>query len=293
MACGIPVVASSHPSMDEACGDAAVRVDPDDAEAMTLGIREALERREELAARRRRARGAVHVAALRRDPSAGVRGGGRVRVGLDVAPLLQTRAGTARWVAGLRRGLEAHADVDVVPLTWGGRGRLTAVARDLRLVPVAAAARAARAGATSSTARSSAAPTRSRVPTIVTVHDLAVLRYPEVFPAWTRLYGRTALRPTIRARGRASLPSRSSPSARWSSSRTSIRTVIDVVPNALEPVFRAGRSGGRGRLRARSRDARAAQEPRPGRRGHARWRASSCGSSARPGGARPACAATT
>ena len=50
MACGIPVVASSHPSMDEACGDAAVRVDPDDAEAMTLGIREALERREELAA---------------------------------------------------------------------------------------------------------------------------------------------------------------------------------------------------------------------------------------------------
>ena len=30
MACGTPVVASSHPSMDEACGDAAVRVDPDD-----------------------------------------------------------------------------------------------------------------------------------------------------------------------------------------------------------------------------------------------------------------------
>ena len=36
--------------MDEACGDAAVRVDPDDPEAMTLGIRDALERREELAA---------------------------------------------------------------------------------------------------------------------------------------------------------------------------------------------------------------------------------------------------
>jgi glycosyltransferase involved in cell wall biosynthesis len=49
MACGVPVVASAHPSMDEACGDAAVRVDPEDAEAMTLGIREALERREELA----------------------------------------------------------------------------------------------------------------------------------------------------------------------------------------------------------------------------------------------------
>ena len=50
MACGVPVVASSHASMDEACGNAAVRVDPDDAEAMSAGIREALERREELVA---------------------------------------------------------------------------------------------------------------------------------------------------------------------------------------------------------------------------------------------------
>lgn len=50
MACGVPVVASSHPSMDEACGEAAVRVDPDDAEAMSAGIRDALERREELVA---------------------------------------------------------------------------------------------------------------------------------------------------------------------------------------------------------------------------------------------------
>jgi glycosyltransferase involved in cell wall biosynthesis len=48
MACGVPVVASSHPSMDEACGDAAVRVDPDDADAMSAGIRDAIERREEL-----------------------------------------------------------------------------------------------------------------------------------------------------------------------------------------------------------------------------------------------------
>jgi glycosyltransferase involved in cell wall biosynthesis len=50
MACGVPVVASSHPSMDEAAGDAAVRVDPNDPAAMTAGIREALERRAELVA---------------------------------------------------------------------------------------------------------------------------------------------------------------------------------------------------------------------------------------------------
>ena len=50
MACGVPVVASAHPSMDEACGDAAVRVDPDDPESIGAGIRAAVERREELIA---------------------------------------------------------------------------------------------------------------------------------------------------------------------------------------------------------------------------------------------------
>jgi glycosyltransferase involved in cell wall biosynthesis len=48
MACGVPCVVSSHPSMDEACGDAAVRVDPEDPEAVAEGVREALRRRDEL-----------------------------------------------------------------------------------------------------------------------------------------------------------------------------------------------------------------------------------------------------
>ena len=56
MACGTPVVASSHPSLDEACGDAAVRVDPHDTAAIAAGIREAVERRDELVARGARAR---------------------------------------------------------------------------------------------------------------------------------------------------------------------------------------------------------------------------------------------
>jgi len=50
MACGVPCVVSSHPSLDEACGDAAVRVDPDDPEAISAGIAEALARRDELRA---------------------------------------------------------------------------------------------------------------------------------------------------------------------------------------------------------------------------------------------------
>ena len=51
MACGVPVVASSHPSMDEASGDAALRADPDDPAALARAIEEAVERRDELAAR--------------------------------------------------------------------------------------------------------------------------------------------------------------------------------------------------------------------------------------------------
>jgi glycosyltransferase involved in cell wall biosynthesis len=48
MACGTPVVASTHPSLDEACGDAAVRVDPLEPESIAAGIRDAVARRDEL-----------------------------------------------------------------------------------------------------------------------------------------------------------------------------------------------------------------------------------------------------
>ena len=50
MASGVPVVASAHPSIDEACDDAAVRADPESADAIAAAIREALGRREELVA---------------------------------------------------------------------------------------------------------------------------------------------------------------------------------------------------------------------------------------------------
>jgi len=48
MASGVPVVASAHPSLDEACGDAAVRADPDSADAFAAAIEEALRRSDEL-----------------------------------------------------------------------------------------------------------------------------------------------------------------------------------------------------------------------------------------------------
>jgi glycosyltransferase involved in cell wall biosynthesis len=48
MACGTPVVCSNHPSLDEAAGDAAVRVDPESPDSIAAGIEEARERRDEL-----------------------------------------------------------------------------------------------------------------------------------------------------------------------------------------------------------------------------------------------------
>lgn len=57
MACGTPCVVSSHPSLDEASGDAAVRVDPDDVGAIAAGIEHARASRDDLARR-----GIEHVA---------------------------------------------------------------------------------------------------------------------------------------------------------------------------------------------------------------------------------------
>jgi glycosyltransferase involved in cell wall biosynthesis len=48
MASGTPVVASSHPSLDEAAGDAALRADPESPEAWASAIHEASARRESL-----------------------------------------------------------------------------------------------------------------------------------------------------------------------------------------------------------------------------------------------------
>jgi glycosyltransferase involved in cell wall biosynthesis len=51
MACGTPCVVSSHPSLDEACGDAAIRVDPESPDEIADGVRRALATRDELVPR--------------------------------------------------------------------------------------------------------------------------------------------------------------------------------------------------------------------------------------------------
>jgi glycosyltransferase involved in cell wall biosynthesis len=53
MASGVPCVVSSHPSLDEACGEAAVRADPESPDDVARGIEQALANRDELVARGR------------------------------------------------------------------------------------------------------------------------------------------------------------------------------------------------------------------------------------------------
>ena len=48
MASAVPVVASSHPSLDEASGDVALRADPDDPEGWSAALAAAVARRDEL-----------------------------------------------------------------------------------------------------------------------------------------------------------------------------------------------------------------------------------------------------
>jgi alpha-1,3-rhamnosyl/mannosyltransferase len=48
MAAGAPVVASAHASLDEACGQAALRADPESADDFAEAVRRALGRRDEL-----------------------------------------------------------------------------------------------------------------------------------------------------------------------------------------------------------------------------------------------------
>ena len=157
LACGTPAVVSSHPSLDEACGDAALRADPDDPEAFAAALAQALD----AAARQRaRPRGPIHLARMRR---------GRPRrlrerfarltamvVGMDVSALALTRAGTARHIRSLLDALE-NEDVEVRRYSFGGPARRSGARARPRLVPRRVCrARRGETASTSSTARPSA-----------------------------------------------------------------------------------------------------------------------------------------
>ncbi|MGZ4333397.1 MAG: glycosyltransferase family 4 protein [Gaiellaceae bacterium] len=123
--------------------------------------------------------------------------GGGVKAGVDVAPLLLDNAGTARYVRGILGELRGRDDVELRELSWGGPGRLTAALRDVAWYPAALPLEARGLDVLHCT--TFRAPLRAPVPVVVTVHDLAAIRFPELFTAWTRLYARTLLRTVLRS----------------------------------------------------------------------------------------------
>jgi glycosyltransferase involved in cell wall biosynthesis len=120
-----------------------------------------------------------------------------VRVGVDSSPLVQTRAGTARTIRGLLGALRDRPGLELELLSYGGPGRAASVTRDAVWYPHGLARRARSLDVLHCT--TFRGPTAPRVPTVLTVHDLAILRAPEVFPRWHRLYGRLGLRRVLRA----------------------------------------------------------------------------------------------
>jgi glycosyltransferase involved in cell wall biosynthesis len=120
-----------------------------------------------------------------------------MNVAYDVAPLVLDSAGTARYVRGVLDALRRRTDVEVHEVTWGGRGRATAVLRDVGWYPLLLPLQARSDDLLHCT--TFRAPLKAPRPVIVTVHDLAIVRQPELFTAWTRLYARTLLLPVLRS----------------------------------------------------------------------------------------------
>ena len=135
---------------------------PTAPEAIAAAIEEALARRDELVRAGSRTRRAFTWRATGRAFLDGYVAAVAMRVGLDVSPLVQTRAGTARYVAGCCAS--SSGSVELVPLRPGGSGRGCDGRSRRGLVPARACRGCARAASTCSTARPSAGRCARRVP---------------------------------------------------------------------------------------------------------------------------------
>ena len=113
-----------------------------------------------------------------------------MNVALDVTALRLTRAGTARYIESLL------ARIDARRIGFGDARRAAVLARELWWYPWRLSTLR---GVDVLHCPTYYGPLRPRVPTVVTVHDLAVLRRPDWFPRWTRAYAPRVVPHMIRA----------------------------------------------------------------------------------------------
>jgi glycosyltransferase involved in cell wall biosynthesis len=122
-----------------------------------------------------------------------------LRVGIDLTPLALTRAGTARHIHSLLSVLEPEPSLELRRYSFGGRARPLVPLRDVAWYLAALPALAKRDRLDVLHCPTVRAPVKSPVPLVVTVHDLAILRHPEAFNAWTRRYTRLLQPRVLRA----------------------------------------------------------------------------------------------
>jgi glycosyltransferase involved in cell wall biosynthesis len=156
-----------------------------------------------------------------------------MRVAVDVTPLAQTRAGTARYLHALLPRLGA----EVERVAGFSRGQLGTLWLDLVWYPHVLPLRARGADVLHCTTYRG--PIHSRTPVVVTVHDVAVFRHPGAFPRWTRMYTRLVVPRVLRA-ARLILAVSEFTASELEAVLGIPREKIRVVPNAVEAPFTAG-----------------------------------------------------
>jgi alpha-1,3-rhamnosyl/mannosyltransferase len=150
-----------------------------------------------------------------------------VNVAIDVTPLRLTRAGTARYLEHLLDRVDARR------IAFGRGDRASVLARELWWYPFRLSALR---GVDVLHCPTYYGPLKPRVPTVVTVHDLAVLRHPEAFPRWTRTYAPRVVPHVVRAATRVIAVSNFT--AREVHALLGVpHERIRVVPNGVDPAF--------------------------------------------------------
>jgi glycosyltransferase involved in cell wall biosynthesis len=157
-----------------------------------------------------------------------------LEVGFDVTPLIQTQAGTARYINGLLRELRGRSDVALHCCSFGGENRAWNLPRDAVWYPFAL--RHAARAVDVLHCPTYRGPVGARTPLVVTVHDLAIFRYPQAFNRWSRLYAPMLVPRVVRAARRVIAVSEFT--KRELVELLDVPTEkIRVIPNAVEPAF--------------------------------------------------------
>ena len=168
-----------------------------------------------------------------------------MRVAFDSVVFTQSRAGSARVAQGILDALPAVApEIEIVQIGGGdfsGRGsvrqKAAALRQDLAWYGEGLARAARRSGADLLHCPTFRAPLRAAgLPVVATVHDLAVLREPAWFPAWSRTYGRRLMPRAIRLADRVVCVSHAT--ARDVAGLLGVPEArLRVVPNGIDALF--------------------------------------------------------